>query len=134
MCPAAGKYQAEYSAARFARLPAADVDVPLVLTHDVRGDPKAQTRSPRAFRCNEGIVHALLSLRAYAYTCIAKGDSYCLLASMPVVASPHADGELAAAGHCLDRIGDQIHENLTHLAGKAHQPRRVAPDEGDLNA
>src|SRR5262249_18893965 len=88
---------------------ALDLDRPAVARHDAPRDGQAQARAARTFGREERLEHASTHVLDHADARIAHGDD------RPLRFGGQPHGAAPAVRHRIDRVRDEIRENLAQL-------------------
>jgi hypothetical protein len=104
---------------------AANVNTAVMLLYDIRGNPQAKAGAFRPFRRKECLENVLFRLKTDPVTGVGYGHPDAMIKGLPIGSRPHLDFELAAIGHRLDSIINQVHQSLANLSREAHKLRRI---------
>src|SRR5579862_2520983 len=101
------------------RRDAAESDGAVVFLHDALADPEAESSSLRGLGGEEGLEEMPGVFCLDSGAGVTDGDRYVFVEARCIGALADGDAQLAAVGHGLNGVGDEVHEDLPQLAGKS---------------
>src|ERR1700735_4552738 len=114
-----GEEEGEDGAVVGGGLAAADVEFAAMALHDFFADPEAETGAGDALGGEEGVEDAGLDFGAHAAGVVGDGDGDAGLAGAPVGGFAFAHEEAASAGHDVERVADEVGDDLTYFSVEA---------------
>ena len=100
---------------------------------DLLADPEAEPGAGDSLGGEEGVVDFGLGFGAHAGGVVGDGEGDAGLAGAPVGGFAFADEEAAAVGHDVERVADEVGEDLANLAVEAVDFAAAAAAALDLN-